>query len=534
MHMYVIFGLMFGYSKKFVVVVLMFLLGDVNAQDVQKPKLVVGIVLENFNPDYFYRYSSMFGEGGFSMLIENGVCFNNAAYPYLYSQTGVDQASIFSATSPSTHGIISHAWCDRFSKDVVSNVADKKAKELDVRKYSPKKLLVNTVGDELKKVNPFSRVFSVAMNAESSILSAGHSADAAYWFDEVKGEWTSAEYYMDSLTNWTKEFNKHLNLSYILKRGWNPYNMEFPKENSGFRLSSNFFYNLNKEFNTNGDYRIIKASPYANSLITEFAKNLIINENLGYDNDSDILSISYSFLDYKNDSFSMYSDEKLDVLNRLDKDVASLFKFLDEQIGLDNVLVFVTVSQAMTPSPEELAKSNLPGRYFDSYRAIALLKSYLNIELGAGDWILSYDSQQIFLNRELIKQSNLKLRDVQDIVTDFVIQFTGVSNVVSAHSMNLGNCNGGIVELMRESYNAKRSGDVLISLSPAWVNKLSEKEDYYARYSYRNNVPLFWYRRGMSPAKSNRSVSLLDVVPSVMEILGLPKSQFMNGKALEF
>jgi len=526
---------MLGLRKSLIVISLVLFCGVVNAQNIKKPKLVVGVVLENFNPDYLLKYSNQFTEGGFSRLVNEGVYFKNAYYPYFYSQTGVDQATISSGTTPSVHGIISHAWYNRLSKKAVDNVTERSI-STDVtemmRNYSPKKMLVKTVGDDLKLMNSFSRVFGVAMNAESSIMSAGHSADAAFWFNHARGEWTSSSYYMDSLSNWTKVYNKHLNLQYILRRGWNPLAMETTVAKSNLNYSSNFSHNLIKEFERNGSYRIIKATPYANSLVTEFAKNLIVNENLGRDNDSDILNISYSFLDYKCDDFSSYCDEKIDVLYRLDSELASLFKFIDEQVGLDNVLVVVTVSQSMVAAPEELIKRKLPGGYFDSFRAISLLKSYLNITYGSGDWIAGYDSQQIYLNRELIERRELKLRDVQDIVVDFLIQFTGINKVVSANSLSNGRFDNGVEKLIHESFNQKRSGDVLYSLFPSWINKLSDREDYVAKYSYRTKVPMFWYYKGIEHKVVNDRVSLLDIAPTMSEILEIPESQTMTGSVI--
>lgn len=506
------------------------------SQQEKKPKLVVGIVLENFNQDYLKNYYFNFGEEGFKRLMTKGAYYNNASYPYLYSLTGVDHASIYTGCTPSEHGIISHAWYNRITKTSIESIASDKnylsGEEL-INNYSPNKLLQSSIGDELKRNNTCSRVFSVAIEDESAIMSSGHKADAAYWFSTKTGKWRTSSYYMESLTKWVKEFNKHLDIDFIINRGWYPLAQEQTKK-TYLGLSKNFFHDLAKSKEKDGDLRCIKTSPYANSLVTEFAKNLIINENLGRDNDTDILNISYSFLDGDCDKYAIDADEKKDVLYRLDAELENLFLFLDEQVGKDEYIVMLTVSEAMTAMPEELEKQKMPNGYFNPYKAVSLLKSYLNISLGSGDWILSYDSQQIYLNRLFIEKKNIKLADVQNLVVDFLIDFAGVAKVIPSYNLCFSHFPDGKEKMMYNSYNRKLSGDVLYSLYPGWTNTLNDKEDFLAKYSYKRKVPLFFYGSAIEPKLVDKEVSILDIVPSLSVKIGIPIMQDCTGEILDF
>jgi len=199
---------------------------NVKAQSVNKPRLVVGIVLENFNPDYLIKYKTQFGDGGFSRLLNQGLIYRNSSYDYMYSQTGVDHASIYSGTNPSYHGIIAHSWYDRIEGDAIPNVYDKKERAVGSDSIkgmvSPKKMLAHTIGDELKLTNVCSRIFGLSMNSESAVLSSGHMADGAFWLDEISGKWSTSSYYMDSLYNWAKDYNKKVSPEYFVNRGWFP------------------------------------------------------------------------------------------------------------------------------------------------------------------------------------------------------------------------------------------------------------------------------------------------------------------------
>ncbi|MUP36576.1 alkaline phosphatase family protein [Labilibaculum euxinus] len=507
----------------------------------EKPKLVVGIVVDHLRADYFFRYSNLLGDGGFKRLMNQGTYCKNAKFSYLYSQTGPDHASIFTGTPPAFHGIISNGWYNRLSGELELAKEDSETKlvgiESEEKGISPKKMLASTLGDEIKLFNSRSRVVGVALNCESALFSAGHAADGAYWMDDLSGKFITSSYYQDTLYNWVKEFNEKKFADFYLNRVWTPFNdgnapSVSDKLLGKVGLNNQFFYDLNKEKREHG-YKAIKKTPFGNMLVKDFAISAIINENLGKDDDADFLSVTFSCLEEKHRDLSPFAPEMIDNFIRLDQELEHFLSFLDEQIGLENVLVFVTADQSANYTPENLSEQNIPNGYFSTYNAIALLKSYFNILYGNGEWVLGYDSQQVYLNHQLIEDSKLSIIDLQTKAAEFLIQFSGVATTTTANSLVKSNYTHGILQKVQRSFNQKRSGDVMLTLEQGWMHKIKDERDEIAQYSYTNQVPLFWYGWKIKRSVISRSVYIEDIVPTVSSFLNISIPSGCDGNPIE-
>lgn len=507
----------------------------------EKPKLVVGIVVDHLRPDYYFRYSNLIGDGGFKRLMNQGTYCKNTKFSYLYSQTGPDHATIFTGTPPAYHGIISSGWYNRLSGELNLAKNDANSKlvgvESEEKGKSPKNLLAPTIGDEIKLFNDHSRVIGIGLNSEATLFSSGHAADGAYWMDDLSGKFITSSYYQDTIYNWVNEFNEKKFADFYMDRIWTPYDGENKPTVSDkilgkVGLNSEFYYDLNKEKRTYG-YKAIKATPFGNMLVKDFAIASIINENLGRDDDSDFLALTFSCLDYKHREFSPFAPEMVDNFIRLDREIEHFLNFLDEQIGLENVLIFLTADQSANYTPENLQAQNIPNGYFSSYNAMALLKSYLNVMYGNGEWILGYDSQQVYLNRELIEDSKLSLEDMQVKAANFLIQFTGVANTIPANSLIKANYTHGIMQKVQRSFNQKRSGDVMITLEPGWMHKTKDERDEIAQYSYTNQVPLFWFGWKIKRSTITRAVQVEDIVPTISNFLNISIPAGCDGDPIE-
>ncbi|WP_372751114.1 alkaline phosphatase family protein [Labilibaculum sp.] len=536
-------------SKKFgslILIVLLFTVQFVSAQGTrkipsEKPKLVVGIVVDHLRADYFFRYSNLLGEGGFKKLMNQGTYCKNSKFSYLFSQTGPDHASIFTGTPPAFHGIISNGWHNRLSgelemakDDSQQNLIGIQTKEKGV---SPHKLLASTLGDEMKLFNSHSRVVGIALNCESALFSAGHAADGAYWMDDLTGNFISSSYYQDTLYNWVNKFNDKKFADFYLNRVWTPFNKGNQPSMSDkllgkVGLNNDFFYDLNKE-KKNHAYKALKTSPFGNMLVKDFAIATIINENMGKDDDADFLALTFSCLDEKNRELSPFAPEMIDNFIRLDQELEHFLSFLDEQIGMENVLLFVTADQSANYTPENLSEQNIPNGYFSTYNAIALLKSYFNILYGNGQWILGYDSQQVYLNHQLIEDSKLSVADFQLKAASFLIQFTGVATTTAAESLVTNNYSHGVLQKVQRSFNQKRSGDVVLTLEPGWMHSVKDERDEIAQYSYTNQVPLFWYGWKIKRSTISRSISIEDIVPTISSFLNISIPSGCDGNPIE-
>lgn len=507
-----------------------------SAQD--NSRLVVGIVVSHFYPEWLVWYEKEFSSDGFLRLKEQGVALQ-MNYNYHYSQTGVDHASLYTGMLPSEHGIVSRAWYDRLRKN--RQYAAQSAKytligeeETNVREgLSPDFLQTITLGGALKMNNTFSKVYGIAMNGDEAVFSAGSSADMALWFSERTGRWISSTYYKPVMPSWMQQFNAEVESDKFVERGWKPL-ANGDGGNSRLRsrlgLTAGFYYDIartKKEFNT---YRVLKATPHANTLVCSLAERVIDQEYLGKDNDPDLLLLNFSCLDYMHRDFTVDSDECRDVVLRLDKEIGHLFSHLDEKVGKGNYTVVLTFSELRELLPEELGKLKVKADYFSITKAVALLRSYLGLLYGPGDWIEDFDQGQIYLNRELAEKNQVDIKEMQDKVANVLVEFEGVSKVMTAHSLTHTAFPEGVNRLMQHSFYHKRSGDVLFCLHPTWVADLQEMEDLYCRHSKRSIVPLYLYGKGI-PAGLNGEVMMEDLLPSLCRILGVSVPYTAKGRS---
>ncbi len=493
----------------------------------EKTKLVVGITISNFYPEWLMIYKNDLSEEGLKKLVLQGKRII-ADYNYMYSQTGVDHSTIYSGMLPAEHGVVAHEWFDRLRNKRQNNIADQEYMLIgDVGQgVSPKKLGSLTLGSAMKMNSSFSKVYSIAANGEEAVLSGGSAADMALWFSEHNGKWVSSNYYADSLPHWLELYNKKIESDFFIRRGWmsladESANNTVMKLKSKVGLTNNFFYDLMQAKRKYSTYKILKATPYINTLIVDLAAELIKNENLGRDNDADLLALNFSCLDYMNRDYDVYSNEFQDVVMRLDKDVKRLLSELDARVGKGNYTVFLTFSEARELLPRDLQKMRLASECFSIFKAAALMKSFLSSMYGPGDWILDYDASQIYLDRTLIERNKISLKDMQDKIADFLVEFEGVSHVMTAHALTHNSATAGSGVLFQNAFSQKRSGDVLYSLQPTWVADLKDREDYYVRYSKRHRVPLYFYGAGI-PVNMDSKCQMTELLAIICQVLKIP------------
>ena len=504
-----------------------------------KPKLIIGIVVDQMRYDYIFKYWSKYDNNGFKRLISEGSFYKNANQNYLFTQTGPGHATIFTGATPSVHGIIANEWYQRSIDKSVYCVADSKVKTVgsssDEGKASPSSLLVNTIGDELRLYsNKKSKVIGVSLKDRAAILSVGHLANAAYWYDNTTGNWITSSYYMDTLPKWVKEFNEKKIPDSYLEKTWttllpiNEYTESLPDSN-GYEVGFNnkqikFPYNLSelsKKGKNGKDYSILSSTPWGNTLTSDFAINAIINENMGKGNSVDFIAISYSSTDYIGHKFGNTSVEIEDAYLRMDKEISHFLQFIDDYFGKVNVLVFLTADHGSSYPPKLMSESKAPSGVFKQYYYLAILKSYLNAVYGEGEWIKYYGDQQIYLNRNLIEDSKLSLADVQTKVAQFLLQVTGVANVLTSTSLQNTFFNDGIYKKMQNSFNPKRSGDILINLEPGWVQEDETSADHNTSYYYDTHVPLVWYGWKIGRKTLLKPVNIVDIAPTISMILNI-------------
>ena len=390
-----------------------------------------------------------------------------------------------------------------------------------------------------------SRSVGVSMDPKAAVLMAGHTATGAYWLDPVHATWITSSYYTDSLPGWVREFNAKNYQDLYLERTWETllpigeYSESMLDNNeyeTGFSGQITFPYDLDKLSSKNRrerDYSMLMATPWGNTFTKDMAIAAIVNEELGKREATDMIHIGFNATEYLADKFSTWSVEMQDMYLRLDRDLEHLLHFLDDELGLENVLVYLTAENALAVDPRYLAGHRIPSGFFNYRTGVSLLRSYLNAVYGQGDWVTFYHAQQIYLNHELIEDSRLTLEEVQDRVARFMVQMTGVSNAVQAYVLQKNYFSDGILQRIQNSYYLKRSGDVIIYLTPGWVEHSNLADNSYSEFRYAPHVPLIFYGWKVNRITIPYQVSPTDIATTLAYFLEISMPESASGTVIQ-
>lgn len=517
----------------------------INAQTIenQRPKLVVGIIVDQMRYDYLTRFNSKYGNGGFKRLINDGFSLENAHFNYIPTYTAVGHSSVYTGTTPSEHGIIGNNWYDKYAKKSIYCVDDGDYKSVgasDGGRKSPKRLLTTTIADELKMTQMRrGKVIGLSIKDRSAILPVGHAADAAYWFQgKNEGKFITSSYYMNKLPKWVIDFNNSGKAKQYVNSTWNTlYDIktytESIEDNNKYeglfkgKDSPTFPYDLKKLKKTNGNYDIIKKTAFGNSIVKDFAKAAILGENLGKTTGvTDFLAVSFSSTDYVGHQFGVDSKEIEDSYLRLDKDLASFFNFLDEKVGKGEYTVFLTADHAAVQVPSYLQSLKIPGGYFDNDAFKKFVLNFTEQQFKSRELIENFSNWQIFLNKEKLRELNLDIATVATAIANKIIDFKGIYKTVTATTMQHTNFDRGILRVLQNGYNQKRSGDILIVPNPSLISYSKTGSTHGSGYSYDTHVPIIFYGQGIKKGSLKRYVPIIDIAPTISNLLNI---SFPNG-----
>jgi predicted AlkP superfamily pyrophosphatase or phosphodiesterase len=510
------------------------------------PRLVVILSVDQMRTDYLSRYWNKFQEGGFKRLVNEGAVCSNAQLDLHIQKISTGTATLFTGVYPATHGIVSDTWYDRLKKKEVSCIADNYfitvGSDSKDGERSAVKLLSPTLGDLIKINNRNkSKVYSIALNDVSAVLSAGHAANGAFWFDTTNGNMISSSYYLDIFPEWVRQFNEKGYAKTFSQREWSTllpissYEESLPDdyvlEKGFFDKWNTFPYSMKKLMDKAVNYKFLKTTPFGNNIVRDFATSLILAENLGKDEYPDLLNLTFTSMDYENSSFGPASIEMEDTYLRLDQDIALLLDFIDKTVGKGNTLVVLTSTCSATYPVEYLKEEfNMSVGTFSPESAIALLKSFLNITYGQGEWIEVIGDQQIYFNHELLEKKNIPLQDIQTKTANFINQFEGVKIALPSTSFEQGDYTKGQLAVIANSYNFKRSGDVLYMLEDGWQPAYKYERTVY---NDNSNIPFIMAGKAVKHLQIRKKIQGEDMVPTILEILHMPIPDHCAGNILE-
>ena len=519
------------------------------AQTIQRPKLVIGLVVDQMRWDYLYRYYDRYAaDGGFKRLLNQGFTCENTMIPYTPTVTACGHSTIYTGSVPAISGITGNFWWDREQMRSVYCTEDKSVNTVGsvsvLGQMSPKNLLVSTICDELRLATNFkSKVIGIALKDRGGILTAGHSANAAYWYDNTAGNWISSTYYMNELPKWVSNFNMQKWPDKYYQQGWNtlyPLNtyQQSTKDENAYEASpfgpaqKGFPYDL-KSF-TGKNYIPLAVTPYGNTLTAEFAKNAIVAEQLGADAVTDFLAISFSSPDYIGHSFGPNSIEAEDGFLRLDKELGSLLDFLDSKVGKNQYTVFLSADHGVVQIPEYLQENKLPGGRVYLSTVMTNLNKTLNEKYKISNIIVSNDNYQLHLNNPSLDSAKLDKEEVTAWIVNRLSAEPGIARAFAVKDLNKVPLPASIRNMLNNGYYYRRNGEIQLILQPDYIDAYSATGTTHGLWNpYDSHIPLLWYGWGVKQGKTNREIYMTDIAPTVAALLHIQMPNGSVGHVIE-
>ncbi len=509
---------------------------------IQQPKLVVGIVVDQMRYDYLTKFYDYYGDDGFKRLMNNGFNAVNHHFNYVPTYTAPGHASIYTGTTPANHGIIGNNWYDKVAKQSIYNVYDNNRVSIGTNgedgKMSPERLLTSTVTDELKlHTQDRAKVIGISIKDRGAILPAGHLADAAFWFkgkDEAR--FITSNFYKEELPQWVADYNDSGKAkSYLTK--WNTlYPIETYKA-SGTDLNNYekpprgkekavFPYDLKELAAENGNYDLLKATPFGNTVVADLAIAALEGEQLGKDDVTDFLAVSFSSTDYIGHQYGVNSVEVMDTYLRLDLEIARFLKELDDKVGVGNYTLFLTADHGAVHVPAYLHDEGLQAGYFDSRTLREKLKDHVKKEFGNDAIIENVSNEQVFLNYKVLNDINIDHKYIQRYIADYLLGLDNVQKVFTRYEMTQGSFTEGTAALIQKGFHQKRSGDVMYVLDNAVISYSKTGSTHGSAHAYDTHVPCIFYGAGINAGRTARPIFITDIAPTVSTLLGIA---FPNG-----
>lgn len=517
-----------------------------NAAAIERPKLVVGIVVDQMRWDYLYRYQKRYTDGGFKRLLGEGFSCENTMIPYVPSVTAIGHTCIYTGSVPSIHGIAGNNFVKDGKKvyctddDSVKPVGTTSGAAL----MSPRNLWVSTIGDEMKIAsNGRAKVVGVALKDRASILPAGHNPNGAFWFDDQTGCFITSSYYMDRLPKWVEAFNDKRLPEQYLSQKWNTlypkntYTESTTDENeyeNDIRegVKATLPLNLPELYKKYG-YGIIRNTPFGNSLTLDMAKAAIDGEQLGADDETDLLAVSCSSTDYIGHQVGTHAIETEDTYLRLDKAIADFLTYLDSKVGKGNYLVFLSADHGAMNNAAFLQDRRIPAGSWDASATAKKLNHVLAKEYPeAGDIVKTVMNYQVFFNRDVIKSKQLDFDNIKQTVVNVLKEDPSVLYACDMAKASTESIPEEVKSRIINGYNRERSGDVVIILKPNFYAHGMKGTDHGAWNSYDTHIPLVFMGWGIKHGATTKQTFMTDIAPTIAAMLHVQAPNGCVGKAI--
>jgi len=479
----------------------------------QKPKLVVAVIFDQFRYDYLTRYRSDY-HAGFDRLLTQGAVFTNARYEHYPTVTAVGHSTYLTGATPAISGIVGNSWYDRAAGKTVTSVIDSATKLVggDGEGSSPRRLLVDTVGDELRKASGGkSHVIGISHKDRAAILPAGHSADAAYWFLDPTDGFVTSTYYVSELPSWVRDFNASHPCEAYAGQKW----LGHAIPPTGAKLCE-----------------AVTDSPFGNDLLERFAERALEAEQLGKHDATDVLTVSFSSNDVVGHQYGPDSPEAHELCVTSDRVLAKLIAAIERQVGPDGYLLVVSADHGVAPTPEANAALKMPGGRLTGNPVAKAVEAALGKRYGEAKWVTNSGETGLYLNLAEMESRKLDRAEVDRAAADAAMTVPQVFRVYTREQLLSGQFqNDSIGRRVLNGFFAQRSPDIEVLLDPYWITS-SSGASHSTPFGYDTHVPVVFLGATIRPGHYDQPVMVNDVAPTLATLLAIETPAGSVGRAL--
>ncbi|SMC51223.1 alkaline phosphatase PafA [Pedobacter nyackensis] len=500
---------------------------------INRPKIIVGLVVDQMRWDYLYRYYDRYTTGGFKRLVKEGFSAENTLIPYTPTITACGHSSIYTGTTPAINGIVGNDWYDAQLKRNMYCAEDTSVTTVGSSTMagvmSPKNMLTTTITDELRLATNFkSKVIGVALKDRGSILPAGHSANAAYWYDGQTGDWITSTYYMKSLPTWLQDYNKQKKADLYFAKNWNTLypidtytqstadDKNYERKTRGEQTPT-FPHPLKLYIGKN--YEVIKSTPYGNTITLDLAKTAIEAEKMGQNNTTDFLAVSCSSTDYVGHQYGPNSVEAEDTFLRLDKDLEEFFTYLDQKFGKGNYLFFLSADHGAAHVPGFMNENRLPGGTFEEAKVFKSLNETIEKTFKVKKAIAASENGQFYLDHASIKTANANLDAIKSLIIETLKTKDEVADAVDMTKLATTTLPEEIKKSLTYGYYAQRSGDIYYILKPNYFTGAKTGTTHGSWNPYDAHIPCVFMGWNVKPGKTNKTYHMTDIAATLAAML---------------
>lgn len=516
---------------------------------VSRPKLVVGLVIDQMRWDYLYRYSDLYGINGFKRLLREGFSAENTIIPYTPTVTAAGHTCIYTGSVPAIHGIVANDWVERETGARMYCATDTSVMPVGSNsmwegQMSPRNMLVNSIADELRLATNFrSKVIGIALKDRGGIFPAGHSANAAYWFDDRTGQWITSSYYMKELPPWVQQYNRRRVPDSLMRTEWNLlYDRSKYIQSTGDDMSWERLLESDKKRTFPHSYASVigssrydplRSSPYGTVYTFDFAKEIIRNERMGQSGETDMLCVSISSTDYIGHRYGPNSLEAEDMYLRLDKEIASFLNYLDQAFGKGNYLLFLSADHGAPNAAGFLLENKyLNAGTLSSDEMRKRMNQFLKGKLGDSSLVKRIFDFQAYLDIKRIDSLGLNLKEVKKELVNYLKAQKEIWNAFDEEDLMSAILPPVVKEKISNSYYFRRSGDVQYFYKPQYVEGPANGVEHGAWYPYDSHIPCVFFGWGVKPGRTYRETSMADITPTIASMLRIQMPSGCIGKAI--